>query len=120
MSMASFLYFVKKNANRDVVFKCTYEKKCLNILTPCRYFKRDIIIVREVVMKRKRHSFKSQLKKYLGIKGLDIVVHLMDGKAIELNKNRRLVKDVIIIVDKNNKEHRIPITKIKAVDLYAA
>ncbi len=72
------------------------------------------------MMKRKRHNFKSQLRKYLGIKGLDIVIHLIDGKAIELNKNRRLVKDMIIVIDKNNKEHKIPITKIKAVDLYAA
>ena len=118
--MVSRLYSVKKKDKQNTIFKCTYEKKCLNILMACRYFKRDIIIVREVVMKRKRHSFRSQLKKYLGIKGLDIVIHLMDGKAIELNKNRRLVKDMIIVVDKNNREHKIPITKIKAVDLYAA
>ncbi|HNU90870.1 MAG TPA: hypothetical protein PKO25_03260 [Spirochaetota bacterium] len=71
-------------------------------------------------MKKKAKSFKTQLKKYLGIKGLDIVVYLRDGKSIELNKNRSLVKDHIVLVDKNNREMRIPISQIVSVDLFAA
>jgi hypothetical protein len=71
-------------------------------------------------MNTKSVSFKKQLKKYLAIKGLDIVVYLMNGKSIELHKNRMLVKDEIVIFDKNNREFRIPITQIKSVDLYAA
>ncbi len=71
-------------------------------------------------MRAKPFNFKKQLKKYLAIKGLDIVVYLLDGKAIELNKNRTLVKNEIVLIDKNNREVRIPLTKIKAVDMYAA
>ncbi len=71
-------------------------------------------------MKKKYSAFKSQLKKYLSIKGLDIILYLQDGRIIELNKNRTLVKDLIIVTDKNNKELRIPISHIKSVDLYAA
>lgn len=71
-------------------------------------------------MRAKSGNFKKQLKKYLAIKGLDIVVYLLDGKAIELNKNRTLVKNEIVLIDKNNREVRIPLTTIKAVDMYAA
>jgi hypothetical protein len=71
-------------------------------------------------MSKKQISFKKQLKKYLAIKGLDIVVYLHNGNKIELNKNRLLIKDAIIIFDKNNKEHKIPISQIASVDLFAA
>jgi hypothetical protein len=74
----------------------------------------------EEQMKKKAKSFKSQLKKYLGIKGLDIVVYLRDGKSVELNKNRILVKDDIVLTDKNNREVRIPISQIISVDMFAA
>ncbi|TAL31361.1 MAG: hypothetical protein EPN93_18025 [Spirochaetes bacterium] len=71
-------------------------------------------------MAHKIKSFKSQLKKYLAIKGLDIIVYLHNGSMMELNKNRALVKDEIVIYDKNNHEVRIPISLIKAVDMFAA
>jgi hypothetical protein len=77
-------------------------------------------LVDEDQMKKKAKSFKSQLRKYLGIKGLDIVVYLRDGKSIELNKNRVLVKDDIVLTDKNNREVKIPISQIISVDLFAA
>lgn len=76
--------------------------------------------VDEERMKKKVKSFKTQLRKYLGIKGLDIVVYLRDGKSVELNKNRVLVKDDIVLTDKNNREVRIPISQIISVDLFAA
>ncbi len=66
------------------------------------------------------NNFKKLLKKYLSIKGLDIVVYLNDGGVIELNKNRTLVKNEIIIRDKNDRETRIDIATIKSVELYAA
>ncbi len=69
---------------------------------------------------KKKNNFKSLLNKYLGIKGLDIVVFLVDGEQIELHKNRKLVKDEIVYSDKNNSELRIPISQIKSIDLYAA
>jgi hypothetical protein len=68
----------------------------------------------------KRSNFRSLLNKYISIKGLDIVVFLENGKEIELYKNRKLVKNEIIYSDKTNKELRIPIEKIRSVDLYAA
>lgn len=73
-------------------------------------------------MKKKssKNDFKMLLEKYLDIKGLDIIVYLSDGKTIELNKSRKLVKNNIIITDANNKEIRIPLSRIRSVDLYAA
>jgi len=69
--------------------------------------------------KKKKDSFKKLLQKYLEIKGLDIILILDDGKQIELFKNRKLVNDEIIMIDKSG-ERRIPLAKIKSVDLYAA
>lgn len=69
---------------------------------------------------RKKTNFKSLLTKYLSIKGLDIIVFLNNGKEIELQKNRKLVKNEIIYSDKNNKEIRIKISQIESIDLYAA
>ncbi len=69
---------------------------------------------------RNSKKFKKLLEKYLAIKGLDIVIYLNNGRMIELNKNRMLKKNSIIVVDKNNKETKIPLSKIKKVDLYAA
>jgi len=66
------------------------------------------------------NNFKKLLKKYLSIKGLDIIVYLNDGAIIELNKNRALVKNEIIIKDKNDRELRIQLSSIKSVELYAA
>ena len=66
------------------------------------------------------NNFKKLLKKYISIKGLDIVVYLEDGKIIELNKNRALVKNEIVIRDKNDREYRIQLSAIRSVELYAA
>jgi hypothetical protein len=69
---------------------------------------------------KKSTSFKKQLKKYLDIKGLDIIVYLRTGGSIELNKNRKLIKDEIIVKDKQDREQRIHISSIKSIDFYAA
>jgi hypothetical protein len=71
-------------------------------------------------MQNKRNNFKSLLNKYLDIKGLDIIVLLDNGKEIEIHKNRKLIKNEIVYSDNHNKELRIPIEKIKSIDLYAA
>ena len=68
----------------------------------------------------KRNNFKFLLTKYLDIKGLDIIVLLENGEEIEIFKNRKLIKNEIVYSDKYNKELRIPIEKIKSIDLYAA
>ncbi|MBN2435409.1 MAG: hypothetical protein JXK07_09125 [Spirochaetes bacterium] len=68
---------------------------------------------------KKPMSFKEMLDKYISIKGLDIVVHLKDGKSIELNKNRDLIEDEIVMFDKKNLETRIAIPDVSSIDLYA-
>lgn len=60
------------------------------------------------------------LEKYLDIKGLDIIIVLEDGREIELYKNRSIIDDMIVTFDVNNGERKIPISRIKHVDLYAA
>ncbi|OHD72275.1 MAG: hypothetical protein A2W19_13420 [Spirochaetes bacterium RBG_16_49_21] len=70
--------------------------------------------------KSKRKSFKQLLQKYLAIKGLDIILVLEDGREIELSKNRSIINDMIVTYDVNNAEKKIPISRIKHVDLYAA
>jgi hypothetical protein len=69
--------------------------------------------------KKKPYDFKSSLTKYLSIKGLDIVVHMKDGKSIELKKNRNLEEDFIVMHDKKNIETRIPIEQVSSIDLFA-
>ncbi len=68
----------------------------------------------------KRKNFKQLLEKYLDIKGLDIIIILEDGKEIELYKNRSIIDDMIVTFDVDNGEKKIPISRIKSVDLYAA
>lgn len=70
--------------------------------------------------KGKQQNFKKTLERYLGIKGLDIVVYLSDGKTVELYKNRSLVKDEIVMFDSFNREKRIPLSLVRSIDLYAA
>ena len=60
------------------------------------------------------------LSKYLDIKGLDIVIVLEDGKEIELFKNRSIIGDMIVTFDIDNGEKKIPLKRIKHVDMYAA
>jgi hypothetical protein len=68
----------------------------------------------------KNNTFREMLKKYIDIKGLDIILLMEDGIEIELHKNRKLINDEIIVVDKLIGERRYKLSKIKSVDLYAA
>ncbi len=70
--------------------------------------------------KKKSKSFRELLKTYLEIKGLDIIILMADGKEVELYKNRALVDNEIVTHDKFNGEKRIPLSKVKAIDMYAA
>ncbi|NMB63627.1 MAG: hypothetical protein GYA16_02025, partial [Spirochaetes bacterium] len=56
---------------------------------------------------------------YISIKGLEIVIHLVNGEVIELQNNVRLEKNNIVVRNKNREFH-IPISDIKSIDLYAA
>jgi hypothetical protein len=70
--------------------------------------------------KNRAKSFRDLLEKYLDIKGLDIVVILNDGTEVELYKNREIINDMIIAIDKSNKKQSIPIAAVKSVDMFAA
>lgn len=70
--------------------------------------------------KAKKKNFKQLLAKYLDIKGLDIVIVLEDGNEVELYKNRSIVGDMIVTFDVDNGERKIPLKRIKHVDMYAA
>jgi hypothetical protein len=70
--------------------------------------------------KAKKKNFKQMLSKYLDIKGLDIIIVLEDGKEIELYKNRSIEGDMIVTFDVDNGEKKIPLKKVKCVDMYAA
>ncbi len=70
--------------------------------------------------KAKKKNFKQMLAKYLDIKGLDIIIVLEDGNEIELYKNRTIEGDMIVTFDVNNGEKKIPLKKVKHVDMYAA
>ncbi len=67
-----------------------------------------------------QRDFKTALKRYLEIKGLDIVLVMDDGTEIELSKNRELIDDVIVSMERGNRETRIPLSRIKSVDCFAA
>jgi len=63
--------------------------------------------------------FRNLLEKYLEVKGLDIILIMEDGSEIELYKNRLLINDLIVTMNKHD-EKRIPLAQITSVDLYAA
>lgn len=65
-------------------------------------------------------NFKKMLEKYIAIRGLDIVVILKDGSEVELFKNREIIDDVIITLEKGKGEKKISLSDIKSVDMFAA
>jgi len=66
------------------------------------------------------NNFITMLKKYITIRGLDIIVILKDGSEIELFKNREIIDDAIITLEKGKGERKINLSDIKSVDLFAA
>lgn len=70
-------------------------------------------------MENTKSKFKQTLERYIGYRGIDIVLHLRDGKIIELDKNRRMEGEYVI----GNLEQgqvRIAIDEIQKADFYAA
>ena len=65
-------------------------------------------------------NFKLMLKKYIAIRGLDIIVFLKDGSEVELFKNREIIDDIIITLENGKSEKRISLSDIKSVDMFAA
>ncbi|TGK86827.1 hypothetical protein EHQ24_04280 [Leptospira noumeaensis] len=67
----------------------------------------------------KAHKFKNTLERYIHYRGIDIVLHLKDGKSIELDKNRQMMDDVVI-GNLASGVVRIPIADIQSADFFAA
>ena len=77
-------------------------------------------LAEDIIMKETSKNFKTMLKKYLAIRGLDIIVVLKDGTEIELFKNRELIDDVIVTLENGKDEKKINLSDIKSVDMFAA
>ncbi|TGL57306.1 hypothetical protein EHQ58_13500 [Leptospira ognonensis] len=67
----------------------------------------------------KAHKFRNTLERYIHYRGIDIVLHLKDGKVIELDKNRQMEND-IVIGNLADGVVRIPIADISKADFFAA
>ncbi len=64
-------------------------------------------------------KFKKTLERYIGYRGIDIVLHLKDGKVIELDKNRKMEGE-FVVGNLEEGQVRIAIQEIQKADFYAA
>jgi len=64
-------------------------------------------------------KFKKTLERYIGYRGIDIVLHLKDGKVIELDKNRKMDGE-FVVGNLEEGQVRIAIQEIQKADFYAA
>ncbi|MCZ8342006.1 MAG: hypothetical protein O9301_03170 [Leptospira sp.] len=67
----------------------------------------------------KAGKFKTTLERYIHYRGIDIVLHLKDGKSVELDKNRQM-KDDVVIGNLAEGVVRIPLAEIQSADFFAA
>lgn len=67
----------------------------------------------------KAGKFKTTLERYIHYRGIDIVLHLKDGKSVELDKNRQM-KDDVVIGNLAEGIVRIPLAEIQSADFFAA
>ncbi|MCU0823911.1 MAG: hypothetical protein MUF77_04655 [Leptospira sp.] len=67
----------------------------------------------------KANKFKTTLERYIHYRGIDIVLHLKDGKSVELDKNRQM-KDDVVIGNLAEGVVRIPLAEIQSADFFAA
>lgn len=67
----------------------------------------------------KAQKFRSTLERYIHYRGIDIVLHLKDGKVIELDKNRQM-KDDVVIGNLADGIVQIPVSEIRSADFFAA
>ncbi|WCL48071.1 hypothetical protein [Leptospira sp. GIMC2001] len=66
-----------------------------------------------------KNKFKETLERYIGYRGIDIVLHLKDGKVIELDKNR-LMDGEFVVGHLEAGQVRIAIQEIQKADFFAA
>ena len=71
-------------------------------------------------MEMNDRDFKQQLRRFIPFRGIDIVLHLEDGRILELDKNRQLEGDSIIKKNRGNIEMSIPLKEVVRAEFYAA
>lgn len=65
------------------------------------------------------NKFKETLERYIGYRGIDIVLHLKDGNIVELDKNRKLDGE-FVVGNLEQGQVRINLQEIKKADFFAA
>jgi hypothetical protein len=65
------------------------------------------------------NKFKETLERYIGYRGIDIVLHLKDGNVVELDKNR-IMDGEFVVGNLDAGQIRIAIQEIKKADFFAA
>ncbi|MCG9874381.1 MAG: hypothetical protein O9346_02470 [Leptospiraceae bacterium] len=65
------------------------------------------------------NKFKETLERYIGYRGIDIVLHLKDGKIVELDKNR-VMDGEFVVGNLQEGKVKIAIQEIKKADFFAA
>lgn len=69
-------------------------------------------------MKLSSKNFEKELLKYINFRGIEIMVELVDGNIIHLNKNRTYEKGYIINFNKKGSEERIALKSIKRAEFF--
>lgn len=65
------------------------------------------------------NKFKETLERYIGYRGIDIVLHLRDGKIVELDKNRKMEGE-FVVGNLDEGQVKISLQEIKKADFFAA
>jgi len=65
------------------------------------------------------NKFKETLERYIGYRGIDIVLHLKDGKIVELDKNR-IMDGEFVVGNLQEGKVKIAIQEIQKADFFAA
>ena len=71
-------------------------------------------------MKLPNSDFIDQLNQFVGFRGIDIILHMKDGRTLELDRNRSVDGDYILNSAGTTKEDiNIPIEEIQKAEFYA-
>ena len=71
-------------------------------------------------MKLSDQAFRERITRFIGYRGIDIVLFLKDGSSISLEKNRQIEGDYIHKQNRHGIEKSININDIIRADFYAA
>ena len=71
-------------------------------------------------MKLEKENFEKQLRKFIPLRGIDIILYLKDGSILELDKNRQLEGNYIQKKNRNITENTVAIQDIVRAEFFAA